>query len=770
MPAVLVALAVVAAGGVWGVFQASRPTVEGSLTLGVLEGPATVVRDAHGIPTITAGTTRDAYALLGFVHAQDRFLQMEMMRRLGAGRLAEVIGERAVGIDRWSRTLGLYRRANAAVAGLDDATQQALAAYADGVNAWLADSGQVLPPALLALGVEPEPWRPADSLVWQRLMALRLAGNWPDELLRARLLERLPPDRVAALWPEEDAAAPVTLPVPLREAALPPAPPAEFAPTLASNVWSLAPHRSATGGAILANDPHLGFEAPILWYLATVRTPEWELAGATVPGVPFHLIGRNASLGWGITTTHADTMDLFVETVADDGRSYLTPSGPRPFETRDEVIKVRGGEPVALTVRETRHGPVVSDLAAFAGAGAPGQVTALAATALRPRDRTPDGLYRLNHAADVAAGRDALRLFEAPMQNIFLADTAGATGFVSAGLVPVRRSGDGTRPVPGADGSHDWTGFVPYEALPQAATPASGILMNANNRVVPDDYPHLIAAEWPAPWRAVRAEALLARKDRHGLSDSAAMQVDALSTAAQALLPRMLAALPPESAPSQARAVLAGWDFRERAERPEPLLFALWLREAERAIFADDLGPAFEDWGGEREQALLAALAGDAAWCDDRGTDGAVESCGPLLAAALDRAVAAGTARWGDDLRSWRWGDAHRAAFVNRIYGMLPVAGEFANRRPPLDGGNHTLLRAGWRSGDGLAFDAVHGAGLRMVLDMAQPDRSRFVIATGQSENPLSPHYDDQMMLWLKGELLELDGEPVSVLRLNHDD
>lgn len=765
-PVTLLLLAVVAAGAVWGAFQASRPQVDGTLTLPGLQGPATVVRDRWGIPTITAGTTADAYFLLGFVHAQDRFLQMETMRRLGAGRLAEVLGERALPTDRWARTLGLYRLATSTLAALDAETLAALDAYAAGVNAWLADDGQWLPPALLALGVTPEPWRPADSLVWQRLMALRLAGNWPDEILRLRLLDAgLPAERVAALWPEGPPGAPVSLPAAVREAALPPPPPAEFTPTTASNAWVLAPERTSTGGAILANDPHLGFEAPILWYLATVQTPEWELSGATVPGVPFHLIGRNASLGWGITTTHADTMDLVAETLADGTDSdYLTPDGPRPFRSRDDVIAVRGGDSVTLTVRETRHGPVVSDLAAFAGAPAgPRQVTALAATALRPEDRTAAALYHLNHARDAAAARQALRLFEAPVQNMVYADADGRIGMVTAGLIPLRSRGDGTLPVAGADLETLWHGFIPFEALPQSESPPGGVLMNANNRVVDDSYPHLIAATWPAPWRAMRAESLLAARDRHDIAGSIAMQIDTRSEMAATLLPLLLATVEPTPATAEARRLLAAWDYRETADRPEPLLFATWMAHIEQALFAEALGDLFPLWRGERDRVLLTALQGDGEWCR--------AGCGAPLAAALEAAVDDLTARHGSRMADWRWGEAHRAGLVNRLYGSLPVVGALAHRRPPMDGGAHTLLRAGWRGGDSGAqpFEAVHGAGLRAVLDLAAPDNSRFIIATGQSENPLSPHYDDQMPLWLKGELLDLDGEPVSVLRFNHD-
>ena len=765
----LLSLALLSMLAAWALMQGNLPRTSGTIRLPALDAPVEIARDAYGIPTIRAETMRDAYLALGIVHAQDRFQQMEFMRRLGAGRLAEVIGPEALPADRWARTLGLHRRAEQAYRAVGPDARAALDAYAAGVNAWLRRRESWLPPPLTLLDVRPEPWTPADSLVWQRLMAFRLAGNWQDEASRARLLNAgLSVDHLADLWLDDNGtAAPVTMPDTVQDAALPPPPPEAVSNTLASNIWTVAPERSATGGALLANDPHLGFEAPILWYLARLETPDHMVSGATVPGVPFHLIGHNRHLGWGITTTHADTKDLFIETVNGDGSSYLTPDGPRAFDSREEVIEVRGAQPVTLTVRETRHGPVVSDLRGMAAVPDTGEVLALAATGLMDGDRTAEAIMRLNRASNRAEFLDAMRLFHAPMQNVFFADTSGDTGFISAGRVPLRRAGTGEVPAPGADGSHDWTGFVPFEALPQAFVPASGILLNANNRVVDDGYPYLITAHWPPPWRAMRGDTLLAARETFDIDDMIAMQRDTVSALAATLLPLMLDALPPSADTDSVRALMAAWDADMDADRPEPLIFTAWLNQLQQALAHDELGRLWPDWGSDGERLLLAALRGEKAlWCDDKSTE-KTETCGDILQLSLRDSLENLTARHGDDPAQWRWGDVHVAALNNRLYGRVPLLADWANLAPEMGGGDHTLLRATSRtpSEDG-RYDAVHGAGLRMVLNMADPDSARFILATGQSENPLSDHYSDQMPLWSRGDMLRLDGEPASVLRL----
>ncbi|MDD9876986.1 MAG: penicillin acylase family protein, partial [Magnetovibrio sp.] len=440
--------------GAW--LATSLPWHGRDLTATGVAKPVEIVRDAHGVPHIFADTDDDAYFALGLVHAQDRFWQMEMMRRFGAGRLAEVFGPEAVASDKWMRLLGLHGLAERMVGDAAPPVRRALEAYADGVNAWLAHDIGLLAPELALFRYAPEPWRPADSLVWGKIMAARLSGNWRGEALRARLAKKLPPARVRELWPAYPADGPLSV-------ARVPGPAALYAgldalapwpaawPRGASNAWAVAPERTTTGGAILANDPHLGFGAPILWYLARIEAPGFSVTGATVPGVPFMILGHTDRIAWGMTTTQSDLEDLFVEKIdANEPDRYVTATGSRPFYRRKEVIKVKGAPDVVFTARATDHGPVISDLrpraAALAGDG---HVISLAATYLQPGDRSADAFFGVNRAKDWQAFRAALAHFQGPQQNFLYADTAGHIGFLAAGKVPVRGAGRGFVPTAG---------------------------------------------------------------------------------------------------------------------------------------------------------------------------------------------------------------------------------------------------------------------------------------------------------------------------------
>ncbi|HLB81223.1 MAG TPA: penicillin acylase family protein, partial [Dongiaceae bacterium] len=618
--------AVLAAGFLW--LRSSLPQTVGTVALDGLAAPVEIVRDADGIVTIRAASDADAYFALGFAHAQDRLFQMELMRRVGAGRLAEIVGEDAVDLDRRMRTLGLYRLAEANLPLLAPEVQAAAAAYSAGINAFLERRRGALPPEFYILRHRPEPWRPADSLVWGRLMAWQLSGNWRDERLRDRLARRLDPERLESLWPalpESGAAA--------RSGGLDPRPgtgAADFASRLfpippgASNNWVVAGRRTASGRPLLANDLHLPFGMPIQWYLARIETPTLSITGATAPGVQFTLIGHNGRVAWGVTTTHSDTQDLFVEKLApgDAGR-YLTPDGPAPFATRTETIKVRGGADVTLTVRETRHGPVVSDIG-LADAR-PGEAVALAWPALRADDMTAQAVYRLNRAGDAAEFRAALAEFHSPQQNFVFADADGAIGFVAAARVPVRKAlfAGSQMPAPGWTGDHDWTGFLAFEALPQRFVAAGdprvkpedappGWIATANNRIVADGYPHFIAARWPADHRVRRIAELLYASNPGTAEDMAAMQQDELSLGARDLLPAMLADTPRanlDARAAQALALLAAWDRRMDRNRPEPLIFTAWLARLHRRIYADELGEMYAEAAGWNLETVAPPLA-----------------------------------------------------------------------------------------------------------------------------------------------------------------
>jgi penicillin amidase len=775
------ATVVLGAGLVW--LRGSLPDLEGNHALPALTAPVEVLRDVDGIVTIRAAEELDAARALGYVHAQDRLWQMDFMRRTGAGRLSEVVGPATLGFDRLMRGLGLYRLAEAGLSHLAPETRALLEAYAEGVNAFIAAPGGPWPPEFHLLRYRPEPWRPADSLVWGRLMAFQLSSNWPDEVRRLRLAGHLTPEQIEALWPSYPPDAPVTLgrrdisrraakpalPARASETTLRARPvwdpdeplPWSWAPKTASNVWVLAGARTASGRPILANDPHLPLKAPGLWYLVRIETPELTLAGATAPGVPFLVAGHNGRIAWGFTTTHADTQDLFVEQLSkDEPGHYDTPHGPRPFVLREEVIEVRGHAPETLTVRATRHGPVLSDLRPRLASALPeGQVLALAWPALREDDRTAEALHRLNRARDWPGFLAAMEHFDSPVQNVAYADTSGTIGFIAAGRVPRRSAGDGRSPVPGWSGDYDWQGFVPFAELPMTKNPPEGRIVNANNRVVDEAYPHLIAVDWPGSHRARRIEELLAARDETTLDDSLTLQQDAVSLAARGLLPVLLQAPPGPGRAAEARALLARWDHRMAPDRAEPLIFYAWLAALNEAVFADELGAAFPSFARIQADLLLEVLVERPEWCDDIATEDR-ETCGERIALALTMALDDLEERYGSDIHEWRWGDAHATRFPHPILRHVPLAERFFGFAVEAGGGSYTVNRGGVPlSGPSEhRFTNVHGPGFRAVYDLADLDQSHFMIATGQSGNPLSQHYGSLVPRWRDGDYLKLDG------------
>ncbi len=754
---VLVAIASVAA---W----STLPPRHARLRVVGLMAPVSVVLDRDGVPRITATNDVDAAAALGYLHARDRMFQMELMRRAVSGRLSEIAGPATLPLDRLMRTLGLARLAAADLAGLPPDTRRLLDAYAAGVNAWISERGRRAAPEFLLLG-RPAPWQPADSLLWGRLMGLSLSNNWQTEMSRAALAGAVPLARLLELWPARadirpaDATASLDLqgrwqPVISRlAAALEPAVPRFPAPfTLpdeASDAWAVDGTRSRTGAPLLAGDPHLAFSFPAIWYLARIDTPTTTLAGATAPGVPFLVIGRNRSIAWSFTTAPADTQDVFVETVLPDGARYATPHGPRAFASRVETIAVRGGKPVSLTVRETRHGPVISDLSPFAKSAPSGRVLAVSMTSLLPGDAST-GLLALNRARTVDEAGLAAGLIVAPVQNLLVADRSRIALFTT-GQVPRRAAGVGRTMVDGADGRHDWVGLASGPALPRIVAPASGELLNGNERSWPADFPVFMGADGPADWRAQRIRALLAARLRHDVADFAAMQVDSVSAYAADVLPALRRAAPDDGSPaSWVASTLAGWSGRMSDDAAAPTVFNAWTGRFYALLLERQHIPARD--GGIPEDLtgwLLGPAPTDArqAWCGDA-------DCRALLRQALDRAGDDLAERFGRDPSKWRWGRLHQAIFAHPLLGALPLLGPLTTTRVSIPGDDTTLFRGGDPQPN--RFAALHGAAYRGVYDLADLDRSRFIVVPGQSGNPLSAHAYDMVQRWADGDTISL--------------
>ncbi len=755
----LLVLLLAAAGGiVW----LTLPPGSQTLRITGLSAPVMIEIDQRGVPFIHAATLADAAAALGYLHARDRMFQMDLMRRAASGRLAALFGPAALPYDEEMRTLGLEQHARETWATLPLRTRALLASYARGVNAWIAARGRFAALPFVFLG-PPRPWTPVDSLLWGETMSLSLSGNWRTELARFALLDHLPRNRILALWPAFREAAPIDAALlgASRYAAallrfLPRFPAPFTEPETASNEWAVLGQWSAAGAPLLAGDPHLGLDFPSLWYLVRIETPRTTLVGASAPGVPFVVLGHNRHIAWTFTDTGADTEDIFVETELPDGR-YATPDGPEPFGVRRERIKVRGRPDVILAVRTTRHGPVISDLDGRRG----GPVLALSMAGLAPDDTAAAGLFALDRARTIREAEKAAAEISSPVLNLLAADRSHI-GYFMTGRVPIRRGGDGAMPEPGASGAYDWIGFASGDALPHIVDPPSGRLVNANNQIGLPGFPVFITRDWFGPWRARRIHEMLAADPHATAASFAAMQADSVSTFAGQVLPVLERVTPPPGPSARALDLLRHWNGGMAASLPQPLIFNAWLRRFRALIFAR-LGVT-DNGAAPGPEFLAAVLAhdGNSTWCgpDPASAEPARGDCAPLLGRALGEAVSTLSARYGPDPAAWRWGRAHRAVFVDPVLARLPLLGWLTACHIATPGDDTTVDRgAPARHG----FRDIQGAEYRAVYDLADLDRSRYMMVPGQAGDPFARHACDLVRPWRDGMTFTLGPNPSRV-------
>lgn len=726
--------------------ERTLPLNDGELKLLGLHRPVDIRFDRLGIPRIRAADDFDAAEALGFVHARDRMMQMDLMRRAASGDLSELIGPVTLEHDEAARILGTRVAAKQSLASLSERTRALLDAYSRGVNAFIAERGRFAAPEYLLLGA-PRRWAPIDCVLWAETMGLALSGNLDLELGRLALSGHLSREGILALWPTSTAlpANQASLPVSFlvaslasaTRAALPHFPAPFSLPDHASNEWAVDGRHSATGAPLLAGDPHLSYGLPCLWYLARIDTPDSTMAGATAPGTPFMVIGRNRHIAWTFTTAAADTEDLFVEH-AIDASHYAGPAGPLAFTDRLERIRVRGHADIVLPVRETRHGPVLSDLPGRFGLQTHGpDMIAAQIASLAPDNRAADGLDALDHAADLnEAGRSAAML-TAPVQNLMIADRT-KIGLFTTGRVPLRRSGDGAIASDGADGRHDWTGYASGTMLPHIVAPESGVLVNANEPVLGSGPAVFMGRDSFGDWRSRRIHQLLdVPEHRFTVADFARMQGDVRSAYVERLLPVLSATVAADDLSASAKRLLIGWDGTMAADRPQPLILSAWL-----ASIGSELDRQAGDASGfaiAPMSYVLQVLTGN-----DSGCAG---SCRALLSRTLSRSMADLAKRYGHDLGAWRWGDAHQVVFANPLWSRIPLLGRADRLTLSLGGDASTVDAQGFVVGRP-SFESVHGAAYRGVYDLADLDRSRFVIATGQSGNPFSAHLLDFARRW----------------------
>ncbi len=809
--------------GAWYAWR-TLPKTEGQLQLPGLRAAVEVRRDPADVTHILGSDARDTWMALGFVHAQERTWQLEFNRRVTRGRLSEVLGPATLETDLLMRTLGIRRAAQAQYDFLSEEAKQALQAYAAGINAFHAYRTQALSPEFQLLGIDPREearagtyWDAIDSVAWSLMMALDLGGNWGNELARLSALEVIDTGRLWELmppYPGEQPAASADLARLYREAGVYPdraaATQSSFTPAAmpagwlaeasadirdwtaslgtvegkGSNNWVVDGSRSVTGRPLLANDPHLGLSAPAIWYFARLQAPDtadmkgMDVIGATLPGTPFVVLGRTDGVAWGFTNTGPDVQDVYLEAIhPEDPTRYRVPSdGPEPawatFETREEVVRVKGQPDVRHTVRMTRHGPVLSDV--------PGRnsqlvdtrryALALRWTALDADNGNVIATLRSNRARNVDELLDALKDFHAPMQNVVMADRDGRIAYKAAGKVPLRHPDNdirGVAPSPGWDARYDWIGWLPYEQTPEDDG-SRGWIATANQRIHGPDYPHFLTQDWAPPYRQDRIAELLAATDKHDQASFKRLHGDIVSKATQRLLPYVKKLRPDHALGNAALDSLRDFDGTMRADSAAPLIFSVWMDEFTRAVLGGRLGQArFEAMYGKRQfrSGMELILETDNRfWCGEEG-------CEVAATRALERALDRIRQEYGDDVSAWRWGKAHPAISVHRPLSNVKPLAPWFEVRTPTGGDAYTVNVGQYHVDKGDApFANRHAASLRAIYDLADPEQSVFMYQTGQSGNVFSPRYRDMAADWAAVRYRPLQMRParwVSELRLH---
>ncbi|MEL6449744.1 MAG: penicillin acylase family protein [Pseudomonadota bacterium] len=790
LAAALIVLAVLAVGLVYYLAARSLPAYDATVRVPAISAPVEIVRDNANVPHIFAETDADVFHGLGFAHAQDRLWQMMMLRRTAQGRLSEIFGRPTLEIDSFVRRLDLYRLSVQSVAAQDAPTTRALNAYAAGVNARLDQINvEALgrgAPEMFLFNAPLAPWRPADSIAIAKLMGLQLSGHMSEEILRARMSLALDdPNRLADILPDVPGAGIASLPA---YAQLVPGATRRFAGAQtdrhpldpvqsrglagASNAWAAAASRSASGGTLLANDPHLGFSAPAVWYLARLDLSTGAVIGATIPGLPVVATGRSDRLGWGLTSAYVDDQDLLIEELnPDNPQEYRTPTGYKAFETRPSIIEIADEDPVTLTLRWTENGPVLPG--SFRNLGTitpPGHVAALSWTVLSPNDTSLSAGMGVMRAQTVAEAITASEGHIAPAQNLTLADR-GSIAMKTIGAVPRRdaaHQSQGRMPALGWRPENRWQGRMPYASNPGFVAPIGGILGNTNNKMIDRPFPNHVSFHWGDTQRVQRWQRLMQTREVHTRDSFIEAQLDTVSFTARTLLPLIGAELwftgqaapagTPERQRQRALALLAEWNGEMNEHWPEPLIYAAWLRALQDRMVRDELGPMADALTHVEPLFIERAfrdVEGAAIWCDVRQS-APTETCPDMARLALDDALIWIAETWGTQLESLRWGDAHQATHDHPVLGDVPVLRYFVNIRQSTSGGDNTLQRGLTRGTGPAPFENVHGAGYRGVYDFADPNSSVFIISTGQSGHFLSRHYDDLAQLWRRGEYIPM--------------
>ena len=787
--AVMISLSICAVLAAYLLILRSLPSYNADFVIDGVYESVEVVRDSSNVPHIFGSNDEDVFFGLGFAHAQDRLWQMTVLRRTAQGRLSEQFGSRTLNFDKFIRSLDIYGLAAASVNDQDEETLAALEAYAQGVNAWVDVVNQNGlgrgAPEFLLLPAPVEPWRPADSIAILNLQAVSLSIHLDQEILRERISNAVPPNKFVDLFPDEQKG---DFPVSLERAAvrlpeanrfraadidydlLDPIQGREFAG--ASNAWAVAPNRTAAGGSLLANDPHLSFSAPSIWMLARLELASGAVIGATIPGLPIIVAGRSEKIAWAVTSSYMDDQDLYIETLhPKDKTRYLTPRGFEEFKRRETIIRVKDEQPVNLELRRTINGPVLSGLQSrFDKITPEGSVLSLAWTLLDPNNTTMTAAIRLMKSGSVDEALRAGSFHRSPPLVLTVVEKSHIA-MKLVGSIPMRHprhDTKGRRPSDGWKPVNRWLGLIAYNNNPELVDPENGILATTNNKLVDRPFPDHVSYDWGDTQRIRRLLGKLESQRAHSRESAVETQLDTVSYTARALVPLFARNLwhlagyrtgsDPEARKATVLEMLRNWTGDMSEHRAEPLIFSAWTRKLFELVARDELGALMTEFRHPDPDFLERVFldrGGAGTWCDVIQSQ-KTESCSDIAEIALDEVLAELSARYGANPARWRWGDLHEAAHDHPALGRIPLFAWLVNIRQSTSGGDNTINRGLTRGGGANPFANIHGPGYRGVYDLSDPDSSLFVISTGQSGHPFSRHYDDLGKLWRRGEYISM--------------
>lgn len=771
--AVLLVLILIGFGYAYWMVQKSLPTTSGTIKLPGLSAPVTVTRDVYGVPHIVAANMQDAFEAEGYVHAQDRLFQMFYFRALGEGRLAEAFGSAALQPDIFLRTIGIRRAAEADMKLLTPQTLGYLQAYSRGVNEFLRTHADSMPLEFTILGLKMEDWQPVDTIAFGKVMAWDLSTNWDTELVRADLENKLGPQRAQELFPEYPSNGPFIVPGTNSGSAGPaleafnriirPWLPGTGLQGLGSNNWVVDGTKSATGSPLLSNDPHLGVQNPSIWYEIQLSTTDgkYNADGFGFAGAPGIVTGHNQNIAWGVTNTEADVQDLFIEKL-DPGAhpgQYLTADGWKPLQTITETIQVKGAAPVTQTVRLTQHGPIITDALTAISSTIGSSITQTLSfewAAAQPGGTLIDALASLQTASNWQEFRAALSKWDVPGQNFVYADKQGNIGYQMTGKNPIRKKGDGQRPVPGWTGEYDWNGFVPFNDLPTAYNPPEHFIATANNKSFGANYNYPIQAEWAPPWRISEIVNTLKSKDKLSADDFKALLMDTKSPVATKMAPILANLKPTDPTAQQAVKALSGWDGNLTADSVPATIYEVTVQEALSQTLNDDLGinllsEYMSTDGAEalRSLELMLDKPDDPFW--DRTDTPQKETMNDTLLASLNSATQLLAQGLGDDVTQWTWGKLHTITPAHPVLGSIPLLSGIFNLPSAPMGGDGTTVSVGTFSRvEPFAIETYQS--YRMIIDVGDWTKSQAILATGESGQPFSKHWGDMYSQWQQGQ------------------